>query len=168
MAGDREACLRAGMNDYIAKPFDPPQLLGTVRRWLDGAPRTAVPEGRAEPFEESDNPDIDSAHLDALAATVGEAILAGLLGDYLAGESERVAQIEALAALGDLRGLARLAHDLTSIAGNFGARRLERLARRLERACLAEERGTIGTLVDDIRNVTRAAYDGIARRIARG
>lgn len=33
---DRAACLAAGMNDYLAKPILPADLLGTVLRWLDG------------------------------------------------------------------------------------------------------------------------------------
>jgi GAF domain-containing protein/CheY-like chemotaxis protein len=32
MAGDREACLAAGMNDYISKPIRPAELLGALQR----------------------------------------------------------------------------------------------------------------------------------------
>jgi len=34
-AEDRERCLAAGMNDHIAKPFDPDALIATLRRWLE-------------------------------------------------------------------------------------------------------------------------------------
>jgi len=34
LAGDRERCLTAGMNDYIAKPLDPSELEEILARWL--------------------------------------------------------------------------------------------------------------------------------------
>jgi signal transduction histidine kinase/CheY-like chemotaxis protein len=37
MRGDAEACLAAGMDDYLSKPFDPAKMFAVVGRWL--APR---------------------------------------------------------------------------------------------------------------------------------
>ncbi|WP_320055574.1 response regulator [Desulfuromonas thiophila] len=34
---DRQRCLDAGMNDFVAKPIDPDHLLATLRRWLKPA-----------------------------------------------------------------------------------------------------------------------------------
>ena len=37
MAGDREGCLEAGMDDYVAKPFKPDDLLAAIDRWANGS-----------------------------------------------------------------------------------------------------------------------------------
>lgn len=34
MKSDRERCLEAGMDDYLAKPVDPGMLMATLRQWL--------------------------------------------------------------------------------------------------------------------------------------
>ena len=34
MPGDREKCLRAGADDYIAKPVDVDILLSVIKRWM--------------------------------------------------------------------------------------------------------------------------------------
>lgn len=35
MKGDREMCIAAGMNDYIAKPVKPEELEQVIRKWID-------------------------------------------------------------------------------------------------------------------------------------
>jgi CheY-like chemotaxis protein len=34
MHGDRERCIKAGMNDFVAKPVKPGELAEVLARWL--------------------------------------------------------------------------------------------------------------------------------------
>ena len=38
MQGDRERCLEAGMDDYIAKPISPARLTAMIETWMASAP----------------------------------------------------------------------------------------------------------------------------------
>jgi PAS domain S-box-containing protein len=44
-AEDRQRCLQAGMNDFIAKPIDPGQIFSTLLRWLEARRTAAEPAG---------------------------------------------------------------------------------------------------------------------------
>jgi CheY-like chemotaxis protein len=37
MEGDRDKCLKAGMDDYITKPVDPKALGEVLRKWITKA-----------------------------------------------------------------------------------------------------------------------------------
>jgi len=45
MKGDAEACLAAGMDDYLAKPFTQEQLVAAIERWLARARSGRTPAG---------------------------------------------------------------------------------------------------------------------------
>jgi signal transduction histidine kinase/CheY-like chemotaxis protein/HPt (histidine-containing phosphotransfer) domain-containing protein len=135
MDGARERYLAAGMDDYLAKPFVRDALLAVMARWIGG--RAAMPlQQPAAVAPAVAEPVIDEAALTALADSI-PAALPGLIDAYLVGSADIVASIEAATSAADFAAMARAAHDLLATAGNFGARELQSLAGRLERASRA-------------------------------
>jgi len=142
MQGDREKCLGAGMDDYLAKPVRPEELDAVLQRWAstDGAAEDApVPirlPGRPE------HPSIDLAMLNRLRAMNrdGEPDLAAeVFGLFLEDAPRHLEAMRQASTRGDADALRRAAHDLKSSAANLGAMTLSTLCKDLE------EMGRAGT-----------------------
>ena len=143
LEGDRERCLAAGMDDYLAKPFSRATLAATLARWL-GPERPAAAAGTTQGEESAlETVTLDPRALDVLRGiqTEGGPDLAVRLTQLFLEEADRqLARAESAAARLDVAELGRLAHTLKSSSASVGAMRLSYLCRELE-AGLATETG---------------------------
>lgn len=48
MPQDRQRCLAAGMNDFLAKPVEPDHLCDLLRKWIRPRPQSRFVGGRAQ------------------------------------------------------------------------------------------------------------------------
>jgi HPt (histidine-containing phosphotransfer) domain-containing protein len=152
------------MDDFVSKPLDPDDFLRVVRRFVaDAGERDAAGGSRAAP---ASVPDLDDAQLDALTRLMPAKRLRKIIESFLAAAQARLQQIEACARQGDLAAMAREAHDLKAVSGNFGARRLQHLAERLEQAAKAHDAGEVASLTAEVRRASITAWDLVARRLA--
>jgi CheY-like chemotaxis protein len=136
----RAACLAAGMDDHLAKPFRREALHGTLARWL-GQRNSKSPMARtATPGPSAAAPLLDGATLDALRALPrsGPKDMLAHIGElYLLDSRQLIATIEQSLESGDGPELARAAHAWRSYNGNVGANALAQLCRELEEAARA-------------------------------
>jgi HPt (histidine-containing phosphotransfer) domain-containing protein len=130
LEGDREKCLAAGMDDYIAKPVKIDDLKGAIER-LAGI-QTAERQSK----EPGGKDVIDLAALDAfreLDVDGSGGILGQLISVFL--ENTPAVLTELRQALGETSSpqVARLAHTLKGSCSNFGAHRMRDLCGELEK-----------------------------------
>ncbi|MDP9009306.1 MAG: ATP-binding protein [Pseudomonadota bacterium] len=133
----RAACLAAGMDDHLAKPFRREALHAILSRWLGS--NSLRPSALPTPPQE---PVLDGATLDALRALPnrGPKDMLTHIGElYLLDSRALVATIEQSLSAGSAADLARAAHAWRSYNGNVGAHGLAKLCRDLEDAARAEK-----------------------------
>jgi signal transduction histidine kinase/DNA-binding response OmpR family regulator/HPt (histidine-containing phosphotransfer) domain-containing protein len=143
LEGDREICVAAGMDDYLAKPFSREQLTSVLSRWLPrpGAqpaatgPESSQPQPVGEPAAAVVGEPVNPRALDAIRAmmgTDGDALARKVIRTYLDDTPSGLARMQAAAAAHDADALRKAAHGVKSSSANVGAERLSRLCRDLE------------------------------------
>jgi CheY-like chemotaxis protein/nitrogen-specific signal transduction histidine kinase/HPt (histidine-containing phosphotransfer) domain-containing protein len=144
MQGDREECLAAGMDDYLAKPVRPEDIRAIVERWgamvgIAAQPDAAAsrlgcqpqPEAAAPPAP-SEEPPVDMARL--MDFTDGSAQnLRELVTLYLEQTSTQLEQLEAAVQAGQAQEVRRLAHSCAGASATCGMAKIVPLLRELER-----------------------------------
>ncbi|NGZ26968.1 MAG: PAS domain S-box protein [Magnetococcales bacterium] len=140
---DRERCLSAGMNDHIIKPVEPVRLYTVLCKWLGAGEEMAITpqpqEKRAKEHASVEHiPGIDwQSALDLLDDN--EELLIKLLNKFVELHDKDGQIIRQALLTGDRDKAKRLSHSMKSVAGNMGAKELQKAATALEKALLQSE-----------------------------
>ncbi|MDB5812150.1 MAG: multi-sensor hybrid histidine kinase [Betaproteobacteria bacterium] len=136
MAGDREKCLTAGMNDHIPKPIDVGVLFSTLARWVAPSAETAAfavalaaDSGTASAMMSIPGLDIDGA----LRRVGGNsALLMRMMQRFRESQSDVIPRIRTALAASDIVTAKREAHTLKGLAGSIGATAVQERTSALE------------------------------------
>jgi PAS domain S-box-containing protein len=138
---DHDACLAAGMNDFVSKPFEPQTLYVVLRRWLNEAPAhqkcVVAPEtvGDADAGLKLDGVDMVAG----LRRVLGRhSLYADMLHHYLASQRPVLKQLSAAMAAGELAKAELLAHSCKGVSATIGANAVAQAANALEQALRAK------------------------------
>jgi len=140
-ADDRQRCAEAGMNDHLAKPFEPTQLYELLLRWLPEGRGSATPAPLpVEPPETLQSaallpsfPGIDTRQ--GIRNVGGRSeVYVRLLGTFADRHADDMDHLREQFAVGDREAARRTAHSLKGAAGSLGLVRLHAAASVLEQA----------------------------------
>ncbi|GAB0056590.1 Sensor histidine kinase RcsC [Candidatus Magnetaquicoccaceae bacterium FCR-1] len=186
MAGDREKCMAAGMNDHISKPIHPVTMFATMARHVPA--RARLPEvaavgpvvgpvvesgGRVEapvlppepPREETGLPE----RLDGVDMLAGLANLNGnrklylkILGDVHARFQDVAARLRVELDGGNRDEARRLIHTFKGVVGTLGAREAQRLSGQIEEALVEGALERVEMLIPAWTPVVERMMHGLA------
>ena len=142
-AADKQRCLRAGMDDFIASPFNLETLAAALTHWPRRRSSSAVSpdpddvDGAVDPVR-SLVPALDLDVLDQLerlGESAGEDLISRLAAQFLADAERHIVELREGLADADADAVSRSAHSLSGSSANLGARELSRLCSTFAAGC---------------------------------
>ncbi|MDZ4818444.1 MAG: response regulator, partial [Planctomycetota bacterium] len=148
MQGDRERCLRAGMNGYLSKPVKVEDFAAQLRRWVpqhsdDSNADHAALTGHipvivtAPALAPALNEDVFT-RLRELSSTTEPALLQQIFNSFHEDSVERILTLRRAVEVGDAVSVNKVAHALNGAALNVGAQSMANISARLEAMASAD------------------------------
>jgi PAS domain S-box-containing protein len=141
MNQDRQICLDAGMDDYLAKPFSLDNLASVIRKWFPDSNEsvTIEPEQSKIDFIELDENLINQAPIWDLPKMIehlfqDENLTKTVISDFLVDIPRQLQKIRELIESGDISNLEIRTHTIKEACSLLGAERMRIIAKSLEQA----------------------------------
>jgi len=141
LQGDREACLAAGMDDYLSKPFSQQELAAVIGRWM-ALPLAATVHHDDEPprlpresVEVIQRDVINRSALEKirmLSRERGDALVQKVINAYVDDTPQQLSTLRRAIDGMDTGDVRRIAHTLKSASANVGAEALAALCKEME------------------------------------
>ena len=166
---DKDDCIKAGMNSYIAKPIDPKLLYSELAKYLQTATKPATPSTSTEQNESTDKDDNTISlfqkvrNFDVVAglyhANNNRNLYFKILQSFVRDYANTKQQLKAAYENGELEESAQIIHTLKGLCGTIGSSHVQTLGLVLENSLLKKLRNNseyyafenaLDDLVDDL------------------
>jgi len=176
LQGDREACLAAGMDDYLSKPFAQQELAAVIGRWI-ALPLAATVHHDDEPprlppasVEVIQREVINRSALDKirmLSRERGDALVQKVIAAYVDDTPQQLSTLRRAIDGLDANNVRRIAHTLKSASANVGAESLAALCKEMEhlgRADTTEGAGAILSVMETEFQAVRSSLTALLEK----
>ncbi len=162
---DRDRCFKAGMDDFLAKPFTESALHNTLKRWLP----QAVSEETVKPLRAYSPAAHDHAVLDGEQFGKLRTVMKGKFEDFaqslLGRFQERYAVLHGAIQSGNLSEAHEVSHALKGLAGMIGARRVFDISFIIEQAAQDEDFAKANLHMEKLESAIKQANEAITKEL---
>ena len=152
--GDRDKCLAAGMDDYMAKPFQPQMMTDMLKKWL--------PEHDSYSRNKNESPSLELEKKQTQKEILDwagflnrvmedEDLAKNIFNDFLNETPKRMNNIQKGIDYDDIQLTKREAHTLKGSSANVGAVVLQDIAYQIESAASEEDLTKAATLISMLK-----------------
>jgi signal transduction histidine kinase/DNA-binding response OmpR family regulator/HPt (histidine-containing phosphotransfer) domain-containing protein len=171
LQGDREACLAAGMDDYLSKPFSQQELAAVIGRWMALPLAATVHHDDAPPRLPRESVNviqrdvINRAALDkirALSRERGDALVQKVIAAYVDDAPQQLRQLQDAIDGLDTGNVRRIAHTLKSASANVGAEALAAMCKAMEHLGRADTTEGADAILTDMEHEFQAVRHSLS------
>jgi len=176
MSDDRQRCIAAGMDDYLAKPFSKEQIRHLLERWLPECRAAIKRKGASEvaeaaagyaaiePAVETDIGPVNPETMEQLRGMDDDgSFLNRIIAAYLEKSPADIEQLRAGLNNGDPEAVRKAAHSFKSSSYNLGANGLAELCKQLEETGKSGELSCAGELCRKVETEYQAVQSELIK-----
>ncbi|MBB1488814.1 response regulator [Oceanospirillum sediminis] len=174
MNGDKELCIRRGMDDHLAKPLTRRALLEMLAKWLPNRTQEksvyrSEKNGRTEPAalppgedrEQNESIVLDKNVLQKLSEDLGGQSLQPVLNTFLSGLPELESNIISAFKIKDYDKMKKSAHRLKGSARSLGACQAGDLAEQIEQHARSEDYSELKATTEQLGPAIKALEEAL-------
>lgn len=166
MRGDKEKCLEAGMDDYVAKPAHFNDLQQALARWINHEGMPVKARNSHYDSEGEDQEMVQHIPVLCLKTWAGLRAMVGssfemILQHYITGSANSLETIKQSFAVQDYDSTMRAAHSLKSSSAQVGTLTLSALAKEIENAARCHDKGNDSLLATLIERLEKAQVESM-------
>ena len=168
-----EACKEARLDAYLTKPVEPEKLLKTIASLVGTKDKITSTNGnvtlKVVDINDPDNlPLIDTTSLDSLFLMAKEEnFMKNLIDGYIRDAVTTIDQLTISARNGEYQKIAELAHALDGSSRSIGAKRLSKMADKINKLTQSQQRYSVSEYINELSIIfdeTRVAIGEFLKR----